>query len=583
MKKKLPESQTEQNIYTLKVGGQAGQGIKSVGLLFAKAAVRSGYQIYDHTEYPSLIRGGHNVMQISFSTQQVTAPRKTTDLLVALNQETINKYKDELKGGTGILYDVDAGFDVTNMPKNCNQYAVPLKKLAEAAGGKELLSNTVALGAVIALWGGNLQILDNLLQDEFEDKGAEIIQTNQKAAELGYNFITQNYEAKIKSKLNPIESLGSLVPPMIVNGNDAVALGAIAGGLQFAAIYPMSPISGILHTLALYQEKYGYVYKQPEDEISAINMAIGAGFAGARSMTATSGGGFCLMTEAYGLAGMTETPVVIVDGMRGGPATGLPTWSGQGDLQFVLHAHQGEFPRIVLAAGDALETFNLTRQAFNLAEKYQTPVVLLIDKNICENDQSFEFFNVTSHLIDRGKFETKELKNYQRYKLQADGISVRSIPGVGNYFIANSDEHDEAGFSNEEIDVRNAQMKKRMTKLETCAAEDMAYPQGFGSHDAKVTIVSWGSNKGSILEALKHLKNVNYLHLTWMNPFPAHAVKSILSKAKHVIDIECNYTGQLAELIKEKTGFEIKDKLLRDDGRPFYPEEIIEKVEEVLK
>ncbi len=374
----------------------------------------------------------------------------------------------------------------------------------------------------------------------------------------------------------------TVVPRMVISGNEAVALGAIAGGVQFAAIYPMSPVSNILHVLAEHQEAYGYVYKQPEDEISAINMAIGAAFAGARSLTATSGGGFCLMTEGYGLAGITETPVVIVEGMRGGPATGLATWSGQGDLRFVLHAHQDDFPRIVLAPGDAKEAFYLTMEALNLADKYQTTVVVLIDKNLCENDQSFPFFDVKDFKVDRGKFTTDFSEDYKRYALEEDGVSLRSIPGSGNFFIANSDEHDKLGYSDETIANRNAQMAKRMKKLETCALESMPKPQLFGPEDASVTLISWGSNKGSILQALEQFDDVNFLHLAWLNPFPVEEVRNVLSKAKHVINVECNYSAQFGGLVKERTGIEITDNLLKYDGRPFYVEEIVEKVNSVL-
>lgn len=343
----------------------------------------------------------------------------------------------------------------------------------------------------------------------------------------------------------------------------------------------MSPTSNILHVLAANQEKYGFVYKQPEDEISAINMAIGASFAGARALTVTSGGGFCLMVEGYGLAGMTETPLVIIEGMRPGPATGLPTWSGQGDLQFILHAHQDEFPRLVLAAGDVKESFDLTMQAFNLADKYQTPVVVLIDKNICENDQSCLFPDISKYKIDRGKFSKDLIPDYMRYKHEPDGVSLRTIPGSGNFFLANSDEHDEFGYSTEESDERKLQMEKRMKKLQTCTDTDMQKPQVFGPDKADITIVSWGSNKGSIIEALKSFKNVNYVHLTWMNPFPTEELKKLLEKTKHILDIESNFSGQAANLIKEKTGIDIKDRLLKYDGRIFYPEEIIEKLSSI--
>jgi 2-oxoglutarate/2-oxoacid ferredoxin oxidoreductase subunit alpha len=569
----------DQNIFSLKLGGQAGQGVKSIGQVFSKVATRSGYQIYTYTEYPSLIRGGHNAMQVCISRETVGAPVKRTDLLVALNQETINNHFHELVAGSGVLFDKDKNIDTSKLQPDVVLFPIPLAKLATEAGGKEILINTVATGATAAILGANLAIVTDLIADQFGHKGGEIIDTNNKAAELGYNFAKENFADKLKNILQPQENI---IPKMIINGTEGVSLGAIAGGVQFASIYPMTPITNILAVLAEHQEEYNYIYKQPEDEISAINMAIGASYVGARAMTATSGGGFCLMTEGYGLAGMTETPVVIIEGMRVGPATGLPTWNEQGDLRFILHAHQGDFPRIVLAAGDAKEAFLLTMQAFNLAETYQTPVVVIVDKNLCEDDQSFEIFDVSSYSVTRGKFVTQKVDDYKRYALESDGISTRTIPGVGNYYITNSDEHDEYGFDEESSQNRIAQHEKRMNKLQTCANQDMQAPQFFGPEIAEVTIVSWGSNKGSILQAMKDLSDVNFLHIVWMNPFPTEAVKAVLSKAKRILSIECNYSAQLAGLITEKTGIEMTEKLLKYDGRPIYPEEIIEKVKSIL-
>ena len=455
------ENPKNSQIISVKIGGPAGTGIKSIGLLFAKLAARSGYQIYNHIEFPSLVRGGHNVMQVNFSTQEVTAPRKTSDLLIALDQNTLTLHFSELLAGAGVIFDSDDNLDTSKLDKKVNLYGIPLTKIAEETGGKELFINTVALGTVVGLLGGNLETLKKLIEEEFKDKDEETIKCNEHAAQEGYNYVLKNYAANIKDYLKPIDTSSSPVSYMVLNGSEAAALGAISAGMQFAAIYPMSPISNILHVLAANQEKYGYIYKQPEDELSAINMAIGASFAGARSLTATSGGGFCLMTEGYGLAGMTEAPVVIIEGMRGGPATGLPTWSEQGDLQFVLHAHQGDFPRIVLAAGDIKEAFELTMQAFNLADKYQTPVVVLVDKNICENDQSYLFFDTSGYKIDRGKFSQEVIADYMRYKYQPDGISLRTVPGSGNFFITNSDEHDQFGYSTDEVETRNQMMQKR--------------------------------------------------------------------------------------------------------------------------
>jgi 2-oxoglutarate ferredoxin oxidoreductase subunit alpha len=569
--------------FRLKIAGQAGQGIKSSGLTFAKLASRSGYFVYNYIEYPSLIRGGHNVLQINVAPDAVPGPSTGVDFLVALNQDSINKHRAEFDDGGYVLYDSDSRIDVSKITKKVNFLGVPMNKLAAEAGGKDLLSNTVALGVIAYVLNGDLELLNHLVQEEFKKKKAEILTSNLTALKLGYEFAENNFAEAAKGSFKFDKSKMTGEKRLVLNGDESVALGAIAAGLEFASIYPMSPTSNILHALAVHQEEFGYVYKQPEDEIAAINMAIGASFAGVRSMTATSGGGFCLMAEGYGLAGITETPLVIVEGMRGGPATGLPTWTSQADLQFILHAHQDEFPRIVIAASDPVDAFYMTMEAFYIADKYQTPVVLLLDKNICDHEQSSPVFDVSAYRIDRGKYSTEVIPDYKRYSLSKDGVSVRSIPGSGNFFISNSDEHTEIGFSNEEADNRVAQMDKRMAKLDVCAKTDMPQPKLYGPKDAELTIVSWGSTKGSILPVLDGFSNVNYLHIDWMNPFPSEFIGQVLNNAKDTIIFECNYTGQLANLIREKTGFEIKNKILKYDGRPFFVEEIETTIKNLLK
>lgn len=565
--------------FTLKIGGEAGFGIKSAGLFISRVATRSGYWIYNYTEYPSLVRGGHNVMQTTIAEEEILAPTKLTNLLISLDQITIDLHQHEIVDGGGILFDSDKNLDTSKVKTSVNIFKIPLVKLAQKVGGLPLMSNTVALGASLALLGGNLKHLFDMIEEEFGKKKPEMVKVNQDAAKSGYDYITENYKDKIVGVLKQKEKVEK---KMIVTANETIAMGAIAAGMQFYCSYPMTPATNILHTLAPMQEKFGFLFKQPEDEIAAINMIIGAANAGARAMTGTSGGGFCLMTEGYGLAGITETPIVIIDAMRGGPATGIPTWSEQSDLRMVLSAHQGDFPRIVLAAGDAQEAFHLTMKAFNLAEKYQTPVVILVDKLNGENDQSYIPFKYDEYQIDRGKYSTEKNENYLRYKLSEDGISARSPMGVGNFFIANSDEHDEQGLSNEEIENRNLQMKKRMKKLDVCSECDMIDPVLYGPDEADVTLISWGSNKGAILEALKVLPNVNYFHIQMINPFPTKQVAERLRKSKYLINVEQNFTAHMGALIREKTGIEILDNLLKYDGRQIYPEEVVEKVKKVL-
>lgn len=561
--------------YTIKIGGEAGFGIMSAGVAVAKIATRSGYQLFNYAEYPSIVRGGHNVVHITISPEPVYAQYQPTQLLVAFNQETIALHQHELIDESVVIYDGDKGMHMPELPVRLNGVHVPFNALATTFGGSTLMRNTVALGALVALVDGQLAMLFALIEEEFGKKSERIVRANQRCAQAGYDHVTAQYPHLCQAVLapQPVE-----VPPMVLTANEAIALGAIAAGMQFSAIYPMTPTSNILHTLAPFQDTYNYIYKQPEDEISAINMALGAAHAGARAMVATAGGGFNLMAEGYGLAGITELPIVIIVGMRGGPATGLPTWTEQADLRFVLHASQGDFPRIVLAAGDAQEAFEQTMLAFNLADTYQTPVVVLVDKHICECSISLPPFDVSSYVIDRGKLTFDQIDGFARYAPSEDGISVRSIPGSGNHFIANSDEHNEHGYSSEGAANRVDQMNKRMSKLVACANHDMPLPQVFGPSNAPITIVSWGSNKGAILEAMRQLPQVNYLHLTWMNPFPAQAVQELLQGAQYLVCIENSYSAQLRGLIREHTGILILDTLQKYDGRPFYPEEIIAKV-----
>ena len=568
--------------YTIKFGGEAGFGVMAAGLTISKLASRLGYYIFDYTEYPSLIRGGHNVIQTSISAEPIYAQYSNTDLLVALNQETLDLHVHEMSEGGVVLYDSDYVNNVSALSQNKSICAVamPLLSMIKEIDGSLIMRNTVALGAVARLLCVPFEEIKKVIDEGFEDKNEKILELNAKAYKSGFDYIEQHFSKHCKDILP--KRTGE--KHYVLTGNEAISLAAISAGLGFAAIYPMTPTSNILHSLAPFQEKYGFIYKQPEDEISAINMAIGAAHCGARSMVATSGGGFCLMTEGYGLAGITETPVVIIEGMRGSPATGLPTWTEQGDLRFVLHAHQGDFPRIVLAAGDVQECFDLTFEAFNLADKYQTPVVVLVDKHVLECHINVAELGKDSskYQIHRGKIVENKDAKYVRYALSSDGVSPRTFPGTGNLTIANSDEHEESGYSTEDAKVRIDQMDKRMKKLETCAANDMPAPQVFGAADAEVTIVSWGSNKGAILEALKQLPNANYIHLTWVNPFPSEQLRKLLQTSKKILNVECNFSAQMHGLIQERTGIRIENNLLKYDGRPFYPGEIIKRVKELL-
>ncbi len=572
------------NSVTWKIGGEAGYGIMSSGLIFGKTCLRSGYFVVDTNEYPSLIRGGHNTYIVRAAREEIFSIVKPVDILIALNKNAIDYHKDELSQDSHVIFDTDRiSKEDTKVLKKSKLYPIPLISLAKESGGQEIMANTVALGATIALLDGDFEILSDVIADVFGTSKKEIIDINIAVARAGFNYVKKNFPGKISYSLEKQKNKRDL---MFLSGSEAVALGAVRAGCKFFAAYPMTPINPIINYFAKNGPDLGIVYKQPEDEISAINMAIGASFAGVRSMTATSGGGFSLMAEGYGMAGMTETPLVIIEGQRPGPATGLPTWGGQADLKFVLHAAQDEFPRIILAPGDPEECFWLTAEAFDLAEKYQTTALVLIDKHLGESRYWSPIIDSSGYKIDRGFLmsEADQQKDYKRYELTKSGISPRPIPGrEGFTFRVNSDEHSEYGFSEESAENRVAQMEKRMRKLELCQKE-IPDPKVYGDKNAKIIFVGWGSSKGSILEAQKILAEqkiaTKFLHLTYMNPLPQKFLEKFFGaiKKEKVLMVEQNYTAQCAALIREKIGYEIKDKFLKYDGRPFYPEEIVEKV-----
>ncbi|MBI2575240.1 2-oxoacid:acceptor oxidoreductase subunit alpha [Candidatus Woesearchaeota archaeon] len=570
-----------------KIGGEAGFGIMTAGLVFSKSFTRAGYHAFGYTEYPSLIRGGHNTYQAAISAGSIGAPIKAVHVLVALNREAIDLHKAELSQGAAVIYDSEKmQAEQDEFGRETIPVPVPFSKIAKEVAGLELMSNNVALGASIAVLGHDIELLLGAINDQFKGKGGEIITKNLSAAKAGYDYVKKNFPEPFKHSL---EKPNKPETKLLITGNEAIGAGAIAAGCKFYSGYPMTPTSNILHFMAANERKYGMVVKQAEDEISVINMAIGAGFAGARAMVATSGGGFCLMTEGYGLAGMTETPVVIVMGQRGGPSTGLPTWTEQADLKFVLNAAHGEFPRIVVAPGDMEELFYWTMKAFNLAEKYQTPVIVITDKHLCESHASVDRLDAKAVKIERGEMVEEQAANYKRYAITETGVSPRALPGQpGNIFVANSDEHDETGLSTEDAHMRKAMMDKRMRKLQY-AAKDIGAEGAkvYGPKRADITLIGWGSTKGAILDSIEALAEqgikANFLHIIAASPFPTEAVSKALRARKPKLMIENNYSGQMAAVIREKTGIEIRHKLLKYDGRPIYPEEIAEEVKKVLK
>ncbi len=575
---------TRVNNFNWKIGGEAGYGILSAGEIFAYTCAHGGLETFAYLEYPSLIRGGHNTYQVLLRDDNVQSHSSKVDLLVALNRATIDRHLVEIVPGGGLIYDTN--------DKNLRDYAcsrsevgcfgMPLEELARGAGGDKIMRNAVAVAASFALVKFPFDSLVLLIGRAFKRKGEKIISLNVAAAKAGYEYVNQHFAGKFAYSLEPRPERGKR---LLVNGNEAISMGAIKAGVKFYAAYPMTPASSILNYLAAQERNYNLVVKQTEDEIAAMNMAVGAAFTGVRSMTATSGGGFSLMVEALGLAGMVEAGVVVALAQRPGPATGLPTWTEQGDLRFALHAAQGDFPRVIVAPGDPEECFELTFHAFNVAEKYQMPVIVMTDKYLAEARQTVPFFKTDDLKIDRGEYaDTSKLPaegRFNRYEDTPSGVSPRSIPGQpGGMFVANSDEHEPTGLADEEEATRKIQIEKRMRKLQF-AKNDIPEPvKLYGPKEADVTLVGWGSTKGPILEAMKELsksrgKSVNFVQVRLLHPFPVKEVDAILRQAKRRVLIENNFSGQLGGLIREKTGIDITDKLLKYDGRPIHPEEII--------
>jgi len=568
-----------------KLGGEAGFGVLSAGEVFARSLTRSGLNVFVSDEHPSLVRGGHNTIQVRFSEEEIRCHEREIDLLIALDEKTAQLHVGELKSEGGIIYD-SSQFQLSHdilKRVDVNLYDVSMAEIIKELKAPIIVRNTVSLGSSIAYFGIEMKNLESVIKDSFEDE--KISNLNIEAARRGYEYFKENFNVISSS----IMKRGDDTPRMLLTGNDAICLGAIKAGCKFLAAYPMTPASSILHYLAANAEKNNMVTIQSEDEISAIGNAVGAAFAGVRAMTATSGGGFALMGEFISLTAMTETPLVIVEVQRPGPSTGLATRHGQGDLDFVLSAGQGEFPRIVLAPGDVDECFYFSFDAFNLAERFQVPVIVLSDKYLSTSHKSTSFFK-TDLKIDRGYLlaedELEKIEDFKRYEYTETGVSPRSLPGQRNgIHNAPGNEHDEYGNSMEDAYKTTQIVDKRFRKLSHILSS-FQKPNIFGSKKADVSILSWGSTKGAILEAMNMLDkdNIksNFLQVTHLSPFPADFVSEFIQKSQNVVSVEGNKTGQLANLVAKETGHMIEMRVSKYDGRPFTPKEVYRDIKALL-
>lgn len=551
----------------IRVTGGAGQGVHTAGSLISRMAVASGHHFHATQIYMSRIRGGRNSYSVRVMDLPVRAGRTGTDILLALDPGHLPHFLPAVAPSGLVIADPSPGVERGILPP------APLKELA-AAAGSPILGNMVGTGIVAHALGVPLETVDHLLALEFH---GDFLEKNRTAARRGAEWAEGRVSAEFR--LPPAE----FRPRLILAGNEALALGAVAGGCKFAAGYPMTPGSGILQGLSVDGPPLGLVFEQAEDEIAALNMAIGASYAGARAMVATSGGGFALMVEALSLAGMTEIPVVIALGMRPGPATGMPTRTGQEDLLFALHAGHGEFPRLVLAPGSVREAYDLAFHAMEMAEAYQVPCFLLTDQYLADtvadlDPEELAVRPVRRRLVRGAQVPRGGEGKYLRYALTPDGVSPMAVPGEpGITVVVDSDEHGEDGHLTEDHGIRRRMVEKRLSKGEGLSADALP-PTLSGPPDGDAVLIGFGSTKGVVAEAREILAregvSVTAVHLRQLWPFPADAVEGILSRYGTALTVENNRTGQLARLIRAETGREVAGTVSRFDGLPFTPEEL---------
>jgi 2-oxoglutarate ferredoxin oxidoreductase subunit alpha len=568
---------------TIKIGGQAGQGMQSISYTLGKLFARGGYYAFINQDIMSRIRGGHNCSQIRIRDVSVYCPSEKVNVLIALDEETVNLHKNEMVDKGVIIFDKDkVKFDATGM----NLFPMPLEKLAKDYGKDVIMINTVALGALMQLTGYPIDSLYNILKEEFAPKGMEVVKRNVASARAGFDYAQSNFHRECPCKIG-LKPKGQ--KRMLISGSETIGLAAICSGLKFYAGYPMSPSTPIMEYVANRAKEFNIVVEQSEDEIAAINMIIGAAFAGVRSMTATSGGGFALMVEGLSLAGMTETPIVIALGQRPGPATGFPTRTEQGDLLFAVHAGHGEFSRIVFTPGTPEEAFSLTNKAFDFAEKYQIPVLILTDQHFNDSYWTVDSFDLEKIAIERydatNKWLNQPAYTYQKYKITETGISPRIYPGLRNQVVcADSDEHTEEGHITESAEIRKAMVEKRLKKLEAIRHEFgscYTYPED----NLETMLVCYGSTFGVLKEAIDILQEkkmkIGMLHISEVYPFPRESVMAQLGFSRKIFTVENNATGQLSRLMTAETRIKITDKILKYDGRPFSIQELLRRIEMV--
>jgi 2-oxoglutarate ferredoxin oxidoreductase subunit alpha len=598
------------------IGGPQGSGVDSSATLFARACAVAGYWVFGKREYHSNIKGEHSYYQVRVKTEPVGSIVDPISLLATFEDSTARIHAHEIMPNGALIYDPKATKPETlELAEGVLLFPVAydelIQKLAEETGQNvvklAIMKNTISVAASMALYGVELKAIEGALEGLFSGKKAKLIPLNLKAAELAYEAISQNPQlAQFPFKLVKPENPPANGSRLIINGAAATALGKLKAGCRFVTYYSITPAVDECIYLEDHSSDFGAVVIQCEDELAAVNMVNGAALTGTRASTATSGPGFSLMAEGIGWAGINEVPTVVFNYQRGGPSTGLPTRNEQGDLLFALHTGHGDYPKIVLAPGDMQECFEDGFYSFNYAERYQTPVIVLPDKALANSTITVPHFDETGMVVDRGEVVppspdykpgdaspenmAQGIKKFERFAITENGVSPRPLPGMpGRIYWMTGDEHDVYGNITEEPAIRLPMHEKRMKKLDLALAEipvDRQY-KIFGPEQADISLVSWGSNKLAILDAMKVLEQqgvkVNFMHIRLFSPFPVDAVTNFIQRGKVVVDVESNYSAQLAQLIRMRTGIDIEHKILKWTGRPISETEMVEAVQEILQ
>src|SRR5579872_919579 len=573
--------------FAIGIGGAAGQGVATPGDIFAKIFSRRGLHLNAYNAYQSIIRGGHTFLTIRTGPDPVTNMGDTLELLIPLNQDTMDRHLGLLREGGACIYNADT-IKPGAAAQGVQLCAIPVSQLADISRNK-VAQNTLAIGAALSMMGIGFQSLEEVIREQFGKKAASVADENITVARAGYDYATQHF----KPFANPLPMTDKKYA--VLSGNTALAMGGAAAGVKFYCAYPMSPSTGVLHWMAANGRKAGIMVRQVEDEIGVINMAIGAAQAGVRAMCATSGGGFALMSEAIGMSAMAEIPVVAIDCQRAGPSTGVPTKTEQGDLWQMLGAAFGDYPRVIAAPLDIGDCFTLMAEVWNVVDEFQVPGLVLCDLLLSEGHLSVDpaILNFAPP-VDRGEMITQPNGHgdgtYKRYLITESGVSPRAIPGVPGYtHVVSTDEHDEDGvlisdmYTN--VRKRRAMMEKRMRKERGIAAA-VPPPVLQGPKDAEVTLIGWGSTQGVIEEARMQLAQqgitANQLQIRWLVPLHGEAILELLRNAKRTIIVENNYSGQFARYLRSETSFVADGHIRKYDGEPFMPHHIVDAVREQL-